>query len=97
MLLEPLLPELPVNLPTAPGIPFTSEQFSAFTKAQNDRREVKSALVRKTEIRNFGTLEEFNGHNAPRVVYLETFWGSHSEIGVQEGVQDEIGRVFDLL
>ena len=97
MLLEPLLPELPVQLPSAPGMPFTAEDFAAFTTAQKERRQVRSTLVRKTEIPNFGIVEEFNGHNAPRVLFLETFWGSHSHIGAYEGVQDEIARFFNLL
>lgn len=97
MLLEPLLPVLPVDLPSSPGSPFTSEQFAAFTQAQNERREARSALVRKTEITNFGTMEDFEGHNAPRVLYLETYWGSHAHIGAQEGVQDVIGSFFEFL
>lgn len=53
--------------------------------------------MRKTEVPNFGTIEEFNGHNVPRVVYVETFWGSHAQVGMQEGVQDEMGALFGLL
>ena len=96
-LLDPLLPVAAVDLPSSPGEPFTSEQFAAFTQAQTERREARSALVRQTEIPNFGTKEEFEGQNAPRVLYLETFWGAHAHIGAQEGVQDEIGRFFEAL
>lgn len=97
MLLEPLLPARPVELPSSPGSPFTSEQFATFTRAQHERRQARSALVRKREIPNFGVIEEFDGHKAPRVLYVETFWGSHAHIGSQEGVQDEMGRFFEFL
>lgn len=95
-LLDPLLPEQSLELPSAPGAVFSSEDFAAFTKARDDRRAARSALVRKTEIPSFGVVEEFEGHNAPRVVYVEAFWGSHAEVGLQEGVQDEIQKFFNL-
>lgn len=61
---------------------------------------MRSTLVRKREVQNFGVVEEFDGGKdgkVSRVVYVETFWGSHANIGTQEGVQDEIGRLFGLL
>ncbi|KAI0088490.1 alpha/beta-hydrolase [Irpex rosettiformis] len=96
-LLEPFLPEQGVELPSAPGSSLSSEDFAAFTKAQEERRVARSALVRKTEIPNFGVVEEFEGKNASKVVYVESFWGSHAKVGTQEGIQDEIGKLFDLL
>ncbi|KAI0088489.1 Alpha/Beta hydrolase protein [Irpex rosettiformis] len=92
-LLDPLLPVLA----SATDSSLSPEDFAAFTKAQGDRRDAKNALVRKTDIPNFGTVEEFNGQNAPKVVYVECFWGKHIDVGMQEGVQDEIGKLFDLL
>ena len=55
--------------------------------------------MRKTEIPNFGVVEEFVGSDASdlKVVYVETFWGAHAKVGAQEGVQDEIGKLFKLL
>ena len=73
------------------------EDLAAVTKARNERNVAKDALVRKTDIANFGTVEEFSGNNAPKFVYVECFWGRHIDVGMQEGVQDEIGRLFDLL
>ncbi|KAI0345650.1 alpha/beta-hydrolase [Trametopsis cervina] len=96
-LLDPLLPAVTVQLPSAPGSPFSSEDFAAFAKARDDRLAARSALTRKTEIPSFGVVEEFEGHKAPRVVYVETFWGSHARVGVQEGVHDEMGKLFNLL
>ena len=98
-LLEPFLPEQTIQLPTSPGASLSSEDFAAFTKSQQDRRVARSALVRKTEIPNFGVIEEFVGSDASdlKVVYVETFWGAHAKVGAQEGVQDEIGKLFKLL
>ncbi|KAI0682806.1 alpha/beta-hydrolase [Cytidiella melzeri] len=95
-LLEPLLPQMTVDLPSAPGSSFSSEDFAAFSKERDARLAARNALVRKTEVPNFGVIEEFEGHKSHRVVYVETFWGSHALLGAQEGVQDEIGKLFDL-
>lgn len=96
-LLTPLLPPA-VPLP-APGSPLLKEEFAAFTQAQTARREARLAVVKKREVPNFGIIEEFdrdgpNGSGAHKVVYVESFWASHSNIDLHEGVQDEIARVF---
>jgi abhydrolase domain-containing protein 12 len=96
-LLDPLLPKRTIELPDAPGAQFPAEDLAAFTKEQKDRRTARSALVRKTEVPNFGIVEEFDGHKAPRVVYVEAFWGGHAQVGLQEGVQDEIAKLYNLL
>lgn len=62
---------------------------------------MRSTLVHKREIPGFGVVEEFDrdgpdGNGDRKVVYVETFWGSHSRIGLQEGVQEEIARTFKL-
>ena len=54
---------------------------------QKARKAKRSELVRKVEVPSFGTIEEFDG-TAGKVVYVETFWGKHNEVGLQEGVQD---------
>ncbi|KAF7796422.1 hypothetical protein EIP86_007599 [Pleurotus ostreatoroseus] len=98
-LLSPLLP--PEVTPPTPGSPSLTEEFAAFTKAQNDRREARLAVVQKREIPNFGVVEEFDrdgskGSGEHKVVYVETIWGNHVDIGSHEGVQDEMARVFKL-
>ena len=77
------------------------EEFAAFTQAQTDRREARLAVVKKREILNFGVIEEFerdgpDGSGERKVVYVEAIWGNHANIGLHEGVQDEIARVFRL-
>ena len=89
------------ELPSAPGSPNLKEDLTAFTKANNHRNAVRSALVQKREIEGFGVVEEFDrdgqdGNGDHKVVYVETFWGSHVKIAVQEGVQEELARTFGL-
>ncbi|OBZ71304.1 Monoacylglycerol lipase ABHD12 [Grifola frondosa] len=55
----------------------------------------RNELVRKIEVPSFGTVEEFDGR-AGKVVYVESLWGTHREVGVQEGVQDVIASTFRL-
>lgn len=94
-LLEPLLPAPTVQLPSAPGAHLSTEEFLAFQKEQEERSAKRGAIVKTTQIPNFGMVEEFKGLQAP-VVYVETFWGSHSHVGSQEGVQDQMARLFRL-
>ena len=74
---------------------YTKEQYAEFLENQKQRNAKRSELVRKVEIPNFGTVEEFDGA-AGKVVYVETFWGSHNLVGLQEGVQDVIASTFWL-
>ena len=59
------------------------------------RRAARSALVSKVEVPAFGTVEQFAGAYGT-VVYVEANWGSHSKVGLQEGVQDVIASTFNL-
>ena len=93
-LLDPHLP-LAFSLPDSPSIIPSSEEYAAFLDAQKQRRAARSELVRKVEVPSFGTIEEFDG-SAGKVVYVETFWGKHNEVGLQEGVQDVIASTFRL-
>ena len=93
-LLDPHLP-VAISLPPNPDMTYTKEQYAEFLENQKQRNAKRSELVRKVDIPNFGTVEEFDG-TAGKVVYVETFWGSHTRIGVQEGVQEEIARTFKL-
>lgn len=94
-LLEPLLPSRTVQLPSAPGARLTSEEFLAWTQEQEARSLKRGEIVKKIDIPNFGIVEEFKGLQVP-VVYVESFWGSHAKIGLQEGVQDEMAKLFEL-
>jgi len=93
-LLDPILPPS-VSLPSAPGTPLTSEQFEAYKDALRKRSHARALLVSKREIPSFGIVEEFDGGNG-RVVYVEAMYGSHNMVGAQEGVQNEIAKMFKL-
>lgn len=73
----------------------STEEFAAFSTAHAKRKEARSLLVRKVDIPNFGVVEEFDGEGG-LVVYVETKWGGHDKVGVQEGVQDVMARTFRL-
>lgn len=92
--MDPYLPQLS-HLPTAPGTTVTPVEFEAFTESLRKRHEARALLVKKTEIRNLGVVEEFEAQNG-KVVYVEAMWGGHNIVTLQEGVQDEIARMFNL-
>lgn len=97
-LLDALLdPHLPVAfaLPDTPSVIPSAEEYKSFIDAEKQRRLARSKLVRKVELPSFGVIEEFDGF-AGRVVYIETFWGQHNLVGLQEGVQDIIASTFRL-
>ncbi|EKM49718.1 uncharacterized protein PHACADRAFT_167073 [Phanerochaete carnosa HHB-10118-sp] len=94
-LLEPLLPGAIIQLPNAPGKTLTTEEFFAFRKQQEERNLKRGQIVKTTDVLNFGMIEEFKGLRAP-ITYVETFWGSHGDIGAQEGVQDQMAKLFGL-
>ncbi|KAH9924630.1 alpha/beta-hydrolase [Epithele typhae] len=93
-LLDPHLPAAQA-LPDSPSIVPSDGEYRTYLEVQKERRTLRSQLVRKIEVPTFGTIEEFDG-SAGKVVYVETFWGNHNEVGLQEGVQDLIASTFRL-
>jgi abhydrolase domain-containing protein 12 len=93
-LLEPFLPPLPVP-PSTPGT-WSAEDWSAFATQQSKRIKGREALVTQTKINNFGTLEEFQRPDASKVIILKTLRGGHNKVGMEEGVQSIIRRVFQF-
>lgn len=93
-LLDPILPAS-IALPSAPGTSLTTEEFEEYKVALRKRSDARALLVSKREIPNFGIVEEFDGGNG-RVVYVEAMYGSHNMVGAQEGVQNEIAKMFKL-
>lgn len=94
-LLAPLLPRLAAAPSPDAEASLAPEELLALRKQQEEHGARRGAIVKTTEIPRFGTVEEFKGLRAP-VVYVETFWGAHARIGLQEGVQDEMARLFRL-
>lgn len=95
VLLDPHLPSSPISLPATPDQILGSADYATYIETQKLRREKRSELVRKLEVPTFGVIEEFDG-TAGKVVYVETFWGAHNDVGLQEGVQDIIANTFRL-
>ena len=93
-LLDPVLPPS-VVLPNAPGSSITKEEYDAYKAAISKRKEARALLVKKTEIERLGLIEEFEvrGH---KIKYVESHWGGHNMVGLQEGVQDEMAHMFGL-
>ncbi|GJE91932.1 alpha/beta-hydrolase [Phanerochaete sordida] len=88
-LVEPLLPAL------EPGMTLTTEEALALQKQQEARSAKRGEIVKTTHVPKFGMVEEFKGLRAS-FVYVETFWGEHRDVGNQEGVVDEMAKLFRL-
>lgn len=74
----------------------TQDQWSVFNAKQEARSARRRELVKRTNIPNFGMTEEFAAEGG-KVVFVKTLAGGHDYLGVQEGVQDIIGRSFGFL
>ncbi|KAF7296482.1 AB hydrolase-1 domain-containing protein [Mycena chlorophos] len=93
--LEPFLPESPSLPPNAAMI--SHDEWSAFNTQLALRKSVRADVVTTVEMPHFGTLQEFDDvAHGRKVVYLQTLAGGHDYLGVQEGVQDVIGKMFGL-
>ncbi|KAJ7505569.1 Alpha/Beta hydrolase protein, partial [Mycena galericulata] len=89
--LEPLLPAVP-PLPTN-AASLTQEEWATFTGQLARRKETREGLVSSVVLHNFGTVYEFTDSER-KVVFVQTLAGGHDYLGIQEGVQDVIGRTF---
>ncbi|KAJ7163250.1 Alpha/Beta hydrolase protein [Mycena filopes] len=85
-------PHLP-PLPSLPSNTLNKDDWAVFTEQFSIRKETRDGLVTTVELHNFGTLQEFT-ETGRKVVYLKSLAGGHDHLGVQEGVQDVIGRTF---
>ncbi|KAJ7246410.1 Alpha/Beta hydrolase protein [Mycena rebaudengoi] len=89
---------LDLVLPAAPSLPtnavsHTQEDWASFQSQLAVRLEKREETVTTTILRNFGTVQEFT-QSGRRVVFVKTLAGGHDYLGVQEGVQDIIGKTF---
>lgn len=91
--IDPYLPSL--SLLENP-LAATQEEWSVFNAKKNARSAARRGLVTHTDLPNFGTTEEFIA-DWGKVVFVKTFAGGHDYLGIQEGVQDIIGRSFGIL
>ncbi|KAJ7070030.1 Alpha/Beta hydrolase protein [Mycena amicta] len=89
-------------IPASPSLPHNAaslshEEWSAFNAQLSLRNTARAAVVNTVELHNFGTVQEFSDQAHERkVVYVQSLAGGHEYLGVQEGVQDAMGRMFNL-
>jgi len=84
----------PLEMPSNP-LGMSQAEWDKFTLQQGIRMKEWDQLVKHTDLRNFGSVDEFTADER-KVVLVKTFAGGHDYVGVQEGVQDVIGRTFGL-
>lgn len=73
----------------------TADQWNTFTTQQAARQNKRDELVTTTVIANFGRVDAFEA-DGRKLVLVKTLSGGHDYLGVQEGIQDVIGRTFGL-
>ncbi|KAL1673434.1 Alpha/Beta hydrolase protein [Schizophyllum commune] len=83
----------------APVLPTISDAEHPQTNGRDGRRALRREdIVKSTPIENFGIVEEFedNRSGGRRVIFVKALAGAHDYLGIQEGLQDILGRTFDL-
>jgi abhydrolase domain-containing protein 12 len=96
-LLEPLLPPTPPSFKSlSPSI--SEVEFEAIRSQHEEYKRLRDDLVRTSRVKeDYIIRHEFlRGDRGAPTVYLETSWGGHERMPVQEGVQDIIREVFNL-
>ena len=83
-----------LEFPTIPGLLTNSSDQVDLVAQQPLRSDLRKDLVSRVDIHKFGTLDEFMV-GGRKVALLKTLNGGH-DIPKNEGVQDVIGRMFNL-
>lgn len=90
--LNGVLPEL--KLPRD-AIRATKEEYEAMSSSMDKRQRAREKVVKRIDMEGFGYIESFWDKTKERnVTLVKTLYGGHDYLGVQEGVQDAIGRMF---
>ena len=91
--LEPHLPELhmPKNV-----YDIRPEEMKVMAVQRSARKEVRDKLLVEETIAGFGKTATFTD-DGRTVTLVKTLYGGHDYLGVQEGLQDIIGRKFGLI
>jgi abhydrolase domain-containing protein 12 len=84
-----LEPDLPAYPPPRNALQLTPEE----TDAEEARRAKREQLVTHTDLPRIGTMDEFI-QEGRKIVLVKTHKGGHDYLGIQEGVQDAIGKAF---
>ncbi|TFK40713.1 Alpha/Beta hydrolase protein [Crucibulum laeve] len=86
--LAPYLPQ--VDSPMNP-MSIKKDEWARISEQQRVRSVKHDALVTRTELPHFGSVEKFEA-DGRKVILVKALAGGHDYLGVQEGVQDAIGR-----
>lgn len=68
--------------------------WNAHNDAISKRRATRDAIVHTQIIDKFGEILRFRRPEGQEVVFVETMWGGHNLIGLQDSVVDIIGTLF---
>ena len=71
------------------------EDWEIVEGQQKARQNKRNKNLKRTTLANFGRIDEFS-KDGRKVVLVKTLAGAHNYIGVQEGLQDIIGRTFTI-
>jgi len=88
--LERQLP--PLDIPTD-VLAMSKQDWEMVEGQQKARQQKRDEILKSTMLVNFGRVDEFS-ENGRKVVLVKTLEGGHDYLGVQEGLQDIIGRTF---
>jgi abhydrolase domain-containing protein 12 len=95
-LLEPLLPPAPPSFRSlSPAI--SEAEFESIRTRHQENKKLRDELVRVSHIKEDAMIRyEFQRGEGVPTLFLETTWGEHGRLPVQEGLQDVMREVFDL-
>jgi len=85
------LPSIP-PLPTA--LPIRTETWNLFETHRQAHFAKRKEIVTHIDMGNFGTIDEFE--EGRKIMLVKTKAGNHDYLGIQEGLQDIIGKTFGL-
>jgi abhydrolase domain-containing protein 12 len=88
--LERQLP--PLDIPSN-FLAMSKEDWEIVESQQKARQNKRNEILKSTTLANFGRIDEFS-EDGRKVVLVKTLAGGHDCLGLQEGLQDIIGRTF---
>jgi abhydrolase domain-containing protein 12 len=90
--LERQLP--PLDIPSN-VLAMSKQDWKIVEDQQKARQNKRNEILKSTTLVNFGRIDEFS-ENGRKVVLVKTLAGEHDYLGIQEGLQDIIGRTFAM-
>lgn len=84
----------PLDIPSN-VLMMSTKDWEIVQSQQKARQTKRNEILKSTTLANFGRVDEFS-ENGRTVVLVKTLAGAHDYIGLQEGLQDIIGRIFAI-